>query len=193
MDLFTLAMIKGMQNNNSSGGTGDSGGTAVASEWKRLTRIEVAEDEVQNFHITTDENGAAFSATDFIFRIKAIQRASVSSFKVGAPWYNSEGAFHLGNSININCFAMMNAFGNTSGDRYYTIQVTHDGDWRRLFLSESNADIFSKTSNVYAAANNVYGSGVTYTVGNIAFPIDGLVIFATNNFFIGDIIEVWYK
>ena len=160
-----------------------------ASEWKRLTRIEVAEDEVEYFHITEDENGEAFSATDFTIRIKAIQRTAVSSIKIGVP----TDPFHLSNSVNSNRIAQLNAFGNTGGVRYYTFQLTHEGDWRKTFFSESNADIFSTADNSYAVANNVYASGVTYAVGNLKFPVDGIVILATNKFFTGDIIEVWYK
>ena len=162
-----------------------------SAEWKRLARIDVAEDETQYFLITTDENGEAFSATDFTIRVKAVKRTPVSSLKISVPVY-SNGTLHLFNSANM-AIGQLNAFGNTGGDRYYTFQLTGEGDWRKVFMSESNADIFSKTNNTWPVANNVYSSGVTYTIGSISFPLNELFIYATNKFFTGDIIEIWYK
>lgn len=160
-----------------------------ASEWKRIARVEVTEDNVPSFLFTEDENGNPFSATDFTIRLKAVKRSSVSSIRICEPRYR-DGVADVSISPPI---GQMNAFGNTGGDRYYTIQLTKEGDWRKVFGSESNADIFSTKNSTYAVANNVYASGVTYTIGNVVFPLNELFIYAANGFFTGDIIEVWYK
>lgn len=160
-------------------------------KWKRIARIEVTEDAVSYFQINKDESGEAFSASDFTIRIKAVKRDSVSSLKIYKPnYYPDTTTPLLGTSTAI---GQTNSFGNTGGDRYYTFQLIGEGDWRKVFFSESNADILSKTNNTYAVENDVYRSGVVYTVGNVEYPIDDIVLYATNGFFTGDIIEVWYK
>lgn len=158
-------------------------------EWKRLFRTEVTE-SVEHIIISQDEDGNPFKGTDFLVRIKAVKREAVGGIKICESFYNSSGFYPAIARV----IGMINKLGNTGGDRYYTIQMEQQGDFRKTFVSESNADILTPTDNAYATAADVYKSGVTYNVSKIVFPVSDIFLWATvYPFAVGDIVEVWYK
>jgi len=157
-------------------------------EWRFFQKIEVAE-EIQYFYITETPEGEPFICNDLLLKVKAMNRngADLSSFKLCInPPMPSDPARNMIVAV------QLNAFGNKTGDRYYVFSAEF-GEFgvKSRTLDCYGANIF-QTNNAHASASDVYRDGTTYSALRHE-GINAILIFATNNFMVGDIIEIYVK
>lgn len=173
-DAMVIVDMNGEEDVPASGGGGEE-----SAEWKLLTHVEISED-VAEVVITQTDEGEPFTINELAVFSKAVERESVSSFKL----FNKAGG-------GANVILQTNSYGHGSSVKYYAFVQTKYGNLRRTEMMEGNYDVF-KTNGMTANGTSAYSPSVQYY--SRSFSIESyLRVTPTNGFKAGDIFEIWYR